>query len=96
MSTFQIVATRQVPVAESTAQAHITHVRVTRNDPEHTKTLAEVIRDMESGDSFYTIGASSGVRAAVERYACAGCGKTFIRTSADASRDNNLDSLPRF
>ena len=98
MASYRIVCTEQVPVTEPTAHAHIVVVG-TGNAPDraqHRSTLADVIRAIEvTGDSFHTVNPSTGKQAKVVVEACGHCGRKIIRSSADAVKDNNLDSLRR-
>ena len=56
--------------------------------------LKEVLKAMDAGDEFYTFGETSLQRAEVEKYKCADYSETHIRSTPDAVKDNNLDSLP--
>ena len=97
MARYRIVCTTQEPVNEPNRNAHIVAVG-TGNDPARVDrrwTLDQVLRAMDSGDSFYTQGVQSGKIAAVEKYQCPYCRRTFIRSTPDAVADNNLDNLPR-
>jgi hypothetical protein len=47
-----------------------------------------------SGDTLYTVSPSTGQRATVERFDCPSDGVHSLRSSADATGDNNLDDLP--
>jgi hypothetical protein len=97
MSTYRIVCTEQVPVTEPTTHAHIVAVG-TGSEPEKADkrwTLSEVLAAMDKGDVFQTQGEQSGKIARVEKYVCSLCKKTWIRSTADSVKDNNLDSLRR-
>ena len=50
---------------------------------------------MGNGHTFYTVGVQSGQVAAVQKYHCSHCWRTFIRSAPDAVQDNNLDNLRR-
>ena len=92
---FRIVCTEQEPASAPPKHAHIVAVGV-GTDPGAASTkysLAEVITKMEQGSRFYTKGTTSGKVAWVEKYKCSSCRKTHIRSKADATTDNNLDSL---
>jgi len=58
-------------------------------------TVSEVRSAISSGDTFHTIGTSSGKRAEVRADDCRidGCTIKTIRSAADAVKDNNLDNL---
>ena len=97
MASHRIVCTEQVPVTEPTTHAHIVAVG-TGDDPESATrhwTLDQVLVAMDRGDIFFTRGKSTGMVARVEKYTCARCWRTFIRSTPDATTDNNLDSLRR-
>ena len=97
MSSYRIVCTEQEPESQPATHAHIVAVG-TGNDPDRYSnrwTLAEVLKAMTDGDTFYTTGTSSGKTAQVEKVPCKVCGRTIIRSAADAVTDNNLDSLRR-
>jgi hypothetical protein len=95
MADFRIICTIQVPVNEPTTRAHIVEVG-TGSDPNQADRrwkLDEVLRAMDIGHTFHTIGTQSGRRAGVHKYVCGGCTRTYIRSAPDAISDNNLDSL---
>ena len=95
MSTFRIVCTNQEPASQPPQHAHIVAVGI-GDDPNKASrrlTLAEVIQMLDQGDQFYTQGVQSGKVAKVEKYACQYCRRYHIRSTADAVKDNNLDSL---
>jgi hypothetical protein len=95
MASYRIVCTVQVPVSEPTTRAHIVNVG-TGTDPDQADrrwSVDEVLRAIDSGDDFYTLGRQTGRRAAVHKYICGGCHRTFVRSGPDAVTDNNLDSL---
>ena len=57
-------------------------------------TLDEVLRAMDQGDTFYTKGETSGKVARTEKILCSSCQRMYvIRSTPDAVKDNNLDSL---
>jgi hypothetical protein len=95
MSTYRIVCTKQEPASAPPTHAHIVAVG-TGNDPNQATerwALVQVIQKMDAGDQFFTQGEKSGKRANVEKYYCSHCRQQHIRSSADATTDNNLDSL---
>jgi hypothetical protein len=98
MSSHRVVCTRQEPVTQPTSHAHIVAVG-TGNDPDQETlswALTEVIRAIEAtGDTFYTVGLSTGRRARVLVVPCGYCGEKIIRSAPDHVYDNNLDSLRR-
>lgn len=57
-----------------------------------TLAVGEVRRQIDYGEAFYTEDAR-GNQARVEKFDC-GCGVKTIRSNADATTANNLDSLP--
>lgn len=95
MASYRIVCTEQEPVGQPTTHAHIVAVG-TGPDPgaaSNRWTLAEVLTAMDAADTFYTQSPSTGAIAQVEKYTCLKCNRTYIRSTPDAVRDNNLDSL---
>ena len=100
MARYRIICTTQQPAQLPNDRAHI--VAVGTIDPGSTAStyskywvLSEVLKAMDSGDTFYTFGEVSGKTASVEKYKCPWCAQTHIRSSPDAVKDNNLDNLPR-
>lgn len=92
---YRIVCTEQEPAPNPPQHAHIVAVGV-GNDPDAANkrfTLAEVLSMMDTGDNFYTVGTRTGKSAWVEKYWCSHCSRHHIRSSPDATTDNNLDSL---
>jgi ABC-type antimicrobial peptide transport system ATPase subunit len=97
MSRYRIVCTDQEPVTQPTTHAHIIAVG-TGTDPNKADkrwTLNEVLAAMNNSDVFYTEGETSGKTALVEKYVCSLCKRTWIRSTPDAVKDNNLDYLRR-
>lgn len=96
MARYRIVCTNQEPADQPPTHAHIVAVGTGIITTEYTRkwTLDEVLKAMKGGDTFYTKGAQSGKVAEVERYTCRPCQRDYIRSDADAVKDNNLDSLP--
>lgn len=97
MSQYRIVCTDQEPITQPTTHAHIVAVG-TGSDPNKADTrwtLDEVLTAMDKGDVFYTQGETSGKIARVEKYVCSLCYRTWIRSTPDAVKDNNLDFLRR-
>ncbi len=97
MSTYRIVCTEQEPASQPPTHAHIVAVGTGSNSgtADRRWTLNEVLTAMDRGDRFYTQGDVSGKVAYVEKYVCRPCQRTYIRSTADAVPDNNLDSLRR-
>lgn len=96
---YRIVCTEQEPLYRPTAHAHIVAVG-TGSDPDRATTRwtrEEVVYAIDvQGQTFYTLGKYTGKVAYVETVACPdGCGTRIIRSRADATTDNNLDSLRR-
>jgi hypothetical protein len=55
-----------------------------------------VLKAIDAGDLFYTIGLTSGKVAQIEKIVCPSCRRVYvIRSTPDAVKDNNLDSLRR-
>lgn len=95
MPSHRIVCTEQEPFGNSPKHAHIVAVGTGASSSKATErwTLAQVIQAIDGGTRFYTTGESSGKTAEVEKWWCGLCGRTHIRSSPDAVKDNNLDSL---
>ena len=92
---YRIVCTEQQPAQNPPQHAHIVAVGV-GTDPDQASqrfTLAQVIQKMENRDRFYTTGLRTGKTAWVEKYYCSYCRREHIRSSPDATIDNNLDCL---
>jgi Protein of unknown function (DUF3892) len=90
MSSRQIICTDQTGCSQS---GHITAVGLddTGSDKASERlTVSEVYSAMDRGDIFYTWG--GGKVALVHKYKC-GCGLATLRSAADATTLNNLDSL---
>jgi hypothetical protein len=96
VASYQVVCTVQEPAYAPPTHAHIVEIGTgtTRQYFSRKWSLSEVIRAIRSGDSFYTVGPTSGRTAQVQIVACRHCGREIIRSTADAVSDNNLDSLP--
>ena len=97
MARFRIVCTNQEPVCLPNNRAHIVAVG-TGDDPDKADqkwTLDQVLAAMDRGDTFYTKGKHSERVAAVEKFNCHLCRRTYIRSTPDAVQDNNLDNLRR-
>ena len=97
MGTHKIVCTEQEPFYQPTTHAHIVAVGI-GTDPAKAQTrltLEQVIAAMDRGETFYTVSPSTAKIALVEKFHCASCRKTHIRSKADAVIDNNLDNLRR-
>ena len=100
MAQYRIICTTQQPAQLPNDRAHI--VAVGTIDPGSTSStyskywqLGEVLKAMDAKDEFYTLGEQSGKTAAVDKYVCPFCTQTHIRSAPDATKDNNLDNLPR-
>lgn len=59
-------------------------------------TRQQVLDRMRQGQVFYTYVPSTRHQARVHPMRCTHCGTTYITTSADAFKDDNLDHLPLF
>lgn len=92
---YRIVCTEQEPAQNPPRHAHIVAVGTgsNPNQADQRLTLSQVIQKMDNGDRFYTKGLQSGKTAWVEKYWCSHCRKYHIRSSPDATTDNNLDNL---
>ena len=96
MAEYRIICTTQEPSNVPNDRAHIVAVGTGSSASTYDKywLLKEVLKAMDNGDTFYTFGETSRQRAEVEKYKCANCLETHIRSTPDAVKDNNLDSLP--
>jgi len=99
MTDYRIVCTDQDPVYQPTTHAHIVAVGIdTDNDgyAEDKHTKDQVIKNIKSRlYRYYTIGPKTGIKAFVEVVYCVFCRSEIIRSTPDATTDNNLDSLRR-
>lgn len=99
MTDLKVVCTDQEPVTQPTTHAHIVSVGVdTNNDgrEEEKHSKAQVIQNIRSRiHRYYTVGPQTGKLAYVEVAPCRFCGYEIIRSTPDATTDNNLDSLRR-
>lgn len=95
MTSHRIVCTEQVPSYAHPLNAVIVAVGVSYNGASASSRLSveEVVRRMQIGEYFYTVGLVSGKVASVEHYWCSSCGRYHIRSHPDSTVDNNLDSL---
>lgn len=95
MADYRIVCTVQEPADQPPTHAHIVAVGTGTDPAQAAKrwTLDEVLTAMDRGDRFYTQGERTGRVALVEKYVCARCRRTYIRSNPDAVADNNLDGL---
>lgn len=98
MANIRIICTDQKPIYQPAEHAHIVAVGVDMNedgriDARHE--LATVVRNIKSrAHNYYTYGLDSGKVAFVEVIDCPShCGERVIRSTPDAVRDNNLDSM---
>jgi hypothetical protein len=96
VAAYRIICTVQEPVTAPVSHQHIVRVG-TGNETGWSNmwSVDQVLGAMNQGDTFYTQGKTSGKVASVERFVCTRCRRTYIRTTADAVPDNNLDNLPR-
>jgi len=58
-------------------------------------TVSQVLDAIDRGEQFYTFGEQSHKSAGIEAVACPNCGCRIIQSTADAVKDNKLDSLKR-
>lgn len=89
MSRYHVVCTEQTECRQG---GHILAVGTgsDRNRANERWTVRDVWGALDSGDTFYT--EANGRTASVEKYSCP-CGRGSLRSSADATTANNLDSL---
>lgn len=95
MASYRIVCTEQAPLGVPHSHAHIVAVGtgIDSTSAAERWALDQVLAAIDRGHVFYTLGDVSGRRAEVEKYVCAFCRRTYIRSRPDAVRDNNLDNL---
>ncbi|WP_181775319.1 DUF3892 domain-containing protein [Amycolatopsis pittospori] len=86
MAEYEIVCTVQTGC---TAGGHI--LAVCRGGADHPMRVAEIYQSMDGGDRYFTD--AGGLKAYVRKWACP-CGEGTLRSMADATLRNNLDSLP--
>lgn len=74
---------------------HITHVATLTGNGEALKRwpVKKVRKAIKGGADFYT--ATGGENAGVRRNRCDRCGAKTIRSSREATEENNLDELPQ-
>jgi hypothetical protein len=88
MSRYQISRVRRTSAAGSSHR----HVILVETGSGDILPIEEVYLRMNSGLEFFTRSPSTGQAARVEAVSC--CGLNTLRSSSDATGDNNLDSLP--
>jgi len=95
MGRYRIVCANQAPCPAASAPAHITRVgtAIDPNGIDIRWTVAQVLRALQEGDTFYSEGVSSGQQAEIESYQCPGCNLTSIRSVAGTAADSHLDKL---
>ena len=95
MATFRIVCAEHIESGNHPRHGRIVAVGI-GNDADRAserRTVDQVLTQMDTGDNFVVRGPTTGRTARVEKYWCTPCGRWHIRTVADATNDNNLDSL---
>lgn len=97
MARYRITCATQEPAQLPNDRAHIVAVGTGSSASSYDKywQLNEVLKAMDNKDEFYTFGEESRKTASVGKYNCPICSNTHIRSSSDAVKDNNLDSLRR-
>lgn len=92
MADFRIVCVTQS--RNSGHDGHITNVGTgpTATNYTRTWTVTEARQAIDRGETFHTLGPSSGKRAAVRKWDCS-CGYKTLKSAADAVTDNNLDNI---
>jgi hypothetical protein len=88
VSSYQISRVRRTSAAGSPHR----HVIVVETGNGDVLPIEEVYLRMNTGHEFFTRSPSTGQTARVEAVSC--CGLNTLRSSADATGDNYLDSLP--
>lgn len=97
MTRYRVVCTIQEPFEKPHEIAHIVSIG-TGDDPGRASNkwdLKDVLDALDRGHTFFTKSPSTGKEASVNKYQCKTCGRTTIRSSPDATTDNNLDNLRR-
>jgi len=93
----RVICIDERPLNNPVSHAHIVAIGV-GNDPDRPGvwTLAQVVQAIRNNTyAFWTYGPHSGKWARVEITRCSYCWNDHIRSSPDATVDNNLESLPR-
>lgn len=92
----RVVCTDQLPFGASPFCSTIVSIGVSSNGSEFAEeqlSVDETVRQMDQGVVFYVLGLQTGKTTIVEKYWCLRCAKYHLRTRADSTTDNNLDSL---
>ena len=85
------MATYKIVSATRSGDAPHDHVVSIATGPNTTLDVAEVRDALDSFHTYYVYG--EGQSAVIEKFDCE-CGAKTIRSEADATEHNNLDSLP--
>jgi|GEM_PF-665284 hypothetical protein len=95
MAANRIICTEQVPASGHPSRERIVAVGISQDGTSASQrlTVEEVVRQMDRGEIFFTVGSTSGKVAIIEKFWCHLCRSWHIRSHADAVTDNNLDSL---
>ena len=98
MSRYRIVCTDQVPFNQPLSHAHIVAVGIDADNDgyaDQKQSKEQVIAGIRRGDTYFTIGNTSGKEAVLEITSCHLCRGEIIKTTPDYTRDNNLDHMRR-
>ncbi len=96
MTTYYIVCTNQKPVDAPRAHQHIVSVGVNTSGAytkDQTQSLHRVVHNIQKFGDTYNSHRENQVDALVEAVPCPACNGTIIKSVADATTANNLDSL---
>ncbi len=97
MAKLRVVCTEQVPQRRHADEARIVAVGTNEQGgavATNRWSVPVVVAAIDSGHEFYTYGEQSRKVARVVKYWCSLCGGTWhIKSTPDATTDNNLDSL---
>jgi len=97
MTRYRVVCTIQEPLDKPHDAAHIVSIGTGDNPSQASNkwSLKEVLDALAAGHTFFTRSPTTGKEASVNKHQCTTCGRTTIRSSPDAIKDNNLDNLRR-
>ena len=91
MADYVIRCTDQTPAGTDHDSAHIE--RVAFEGATTCYTVAQVYALIDAGHRIWSRGPLASVSARVRKFRCR-CGRATLRSDADATKVNNLDSLP--
>jgi len=92
MSAALLITHRRMELTPGKTHEHVGRVKL-KDDTEMSR--AEVFKKMGEDTEFKTH-SPLGNEAKVVKVKCKACSGDYLRTDADLSKDDNLDSLPKF